>query len=86
MNPSLPVRAVIGLLRAYQRYVSPLIGPRCRFHPTCSEYWIEAMRVHGLLKGLGLGAVRLLKCQPFHPGGFDYVPPRGRIRRREREG
>ena len=84
MTPSLPVRMLVALAPCYQRFVSPLLGPRCRFHPTCSEYMIRALQVHGLLKGLGLGGLRLLKCQPFHPGGFDYVPPpRGATKRAE---
>jgi len=64
------------MLSAYKRYLSPLLPPACRFHPTCSEYMAEALRVHGLGRGLWLGARRLGRCHPWHPGGFDPVPPR----------
>lgn len=71
-----PIRwLIIGLIRLYQWVISPLIGPRCRFHPTCSHYAIEAINRHGVLKGGWLACKRLLKCQPLHPGGYDPVPP-----------
>ncbi|CAG9294974.1 membrane protein insertion efficiency factor YidD [Celerinatantimonas diazotrophica] len=66
---------LIGLIRFYQLAISPLIGPRCRFTPTCSNYAIEALKVHGLIKGSWLSIKRLLKCQPLHSGGYDPVPP-----------
>ncbi|ADI13508.1 membrane protein insertion efficiency factor YidD [Truepera radiovictrix] len=73
---SLAQRLVLAPITFYQRYVSPLKpSPSCRFSPTCSRYTAEAVRVHGVLRGLLLGARRLLKCHPFHPGGFDPVPP-----------
>lgn len=62
------------LLRAYQLFISPIIGPRCRFAPSCSHYAQEAIRIHGSLKGSGLAAKRLCKCHPWHPGGYDPVP------------
>ncbi len=62
------------LIRAYQAAVSPLLGTRCRFHPTCSAYALEAIERHGLLKGVFLTAKRLLRCHPFHAGGIDPVP------------
>jgi uncharacterized protein len=67
-------RLAVLLLRFYQRLYLPFLPRICRFEPTCSSYTIEALRRHGLLKGLGLGAWRLLRCHPFHPGGFDPVP------------
>ena len=67
-------RALLVLLRAYQIGISPLIGPSCRFYPSCSEYAIQAIRRHGVGRGLWLSAFRLLRCHPFHPGGFDPVP------------
>lgn len=62
------------LIRLYQVCVSPLLGPSCRFTPSCSEYTREAVLRHGALKGLGLGLRRLLRCHPWHPGGCDPVP------------
>ncbi len=69
----LPTRAVILLVRAYQWLISPLLGPRCRFHPTCSEYAVQAINKYGLLRGSWKTLCRLSKCHPFHPGGID--PP-----------
>ena len=63
--------STIGL---YQHLVSPLLGPHCRFHPTCSQYAKEAMLKHGLLRGALLGAARILRCHPWNPGGVDLVP------------
>ena len=65
--------ALLGLIRAYQLLISPMIGPCCRFIPTCSEYAIEAIRLHGPWKGMWLSAIRLSKCHPFHSGGYDPV-------------
>ena len=64
-----------GLIRIYQRMVSPMLGPRCRFYPSCSQYAIEALETHGMLRGLWLALRRLLRCHPLHHGGFDPVPP-----------
>lgn len=65
----------LGLIRSYQYFVSPLFGPACRFHPTCSAYAYEAISLHGPLKGVYLGFRRILRCHPFHHGGYDPVPP-----------
>jgi putative membrane protein insertion efficiency factor len=73
-------RLVAAPIRAYQRWVSPLIGPRCRFAPTCSQYAIEAVLTHGAMKGLVLVAWRIGRCHPLCEGGFDPVPPPGRWR------
>lgn len=76
----LPAQALLGAIRLYQRFLSPaktaLLGPACgcRFHPTCSHYAADALRAHGVLAGLALSAIRLLKCTPLHPGGGDPVP------------
>lgn len=64
----------IYMIRLYQKYISPLKGPSCRFHPTCSQYGIEAFQRFGFFKGFYLTVKRILKCHPFHPGGFDPVP------------
>ncbi|MDJ0886813.1 MAG: membrane protein insertion efficiency factor YidD [Desulfobacterales bacterium] len=66
--------AAIQVIRGYQSLVSPIIGPCCRFHPSCSAYALEAIGRHGVFKGAWLVTRRLLKCHPFHPGGFDPVP------------
>ena len=79
---SLVSRALVLPLLAYRRWVSPALPARCRFYPTCSAYAIEALRVHGPIRGMGLVCWRLLRCQPFHPGGYDPVPDRSAPRRR----
>ncbi|MBF0301591.1 MAG: membrane protein insertion efficiency factor YidD [Desulfamplus sp.] len=61
-------------IRLYQCLISPLIGPSCRFYPSCSQYAFEAVTKYGSLKGTFLAVKRVLKCHPFHPGGFDPVP------------
>ena len=61
-------------IRLYKRWLSPLLPPACRFHPTCSVYALQALQKHGALRGVRLILWRLLRCQPFHPGGFDPVP------------
>jgi uncharacterized protein len=69
-------RVATAPIRAYRRYVSPLLMPRCRFSPSCSAYAIEAIEAHGALRGTGLALRRVLRCHPFHPGGHDPVPHR----------
>lgn len=64
------------LIRGYQILISPILGPRCRFNPTCSHYAIEAIKVHGTAKGCWFALKRILKCHPLHPGGSDPVPPK----------
>lgn len=66
---------IFGVLRCYQLILSPLLGPRCRFHPSCSHYMQEAVQTHGASRGLWLGLRRLARCHPFNPGGYDPVPP-----------
>ena len=65
---------LIQPIRAYQTVISPLLPPMCRFHPSCSEYTVQALAKHGPIKGLYLGFCRILRCHPFNPGGFDPVP------------
>ncbi len=67
-------KALLRALAFYQRWVSPLTAPSCRFQPTCSSYFIEAVERHGVVSGLRLGITRLLKCHPFHSGGYDPCP------------
>jgi putative membrane protein insertion efficiency factor len=69
-------RVLLALLRGYKGWISPLLGPRCRFHPTCSVYAMHAIERFGAMRGSWLAARRVLRCHPFHPGGHDPVPPR----------
>jgi len=64
---------LLWIIQGYRLLISPLLGRACRFEPTCSQYAMEAVRRYGTLQGLGLAAVRLMKCHPFHPGGEDPV-------------
>ncbi|MGH9417694.1 MAG: membrane protein insertion efficiency factor YidD [Terriglobales bacterium] len=66
-------RAALALVRAYQRLLSPLLPPACRFYPTCSEYAAQAVMRYGAARGLWMAACRLARCHPFHPGGYDPV-------------
>lgn len=67
-------RLLLALIGFYQRWISAFTPPVCRFQPTCSAYTRQAIEVHGALKGSWLGAARIARCHPFHPGGFDPVP------------
>jgi putative membrane protein insertion efficiency factor len=67
---------LMGLIRGYQLIVSPWYPPRCKYYPSCSAYALTALRVHGVVKGTGLAAWRLLRCNPWSLGGVDLVPPR----------
>ncbi|MGH3932514.1 MAG: membrane protein insertion efficiency factor YidD [Pseudonocardiaceae bacterium] len=68
------VRLLVAPLRFYRRWISPALPPTCRFYPSCSAYAIEALTVHGVLRGSWLTVRRLLRCAPWHPGGVDPVP------------
>ncbi|MCL2392110.1 MAG: membrane protein insertion efficiency factor YidD [Oscillospiraceae bacterium] len=74
MKRDVPKRALIGVIRFYRKNVSPLSAPRCRFTPTCSRYALEAIETYGAGKGTWLALRRILKCHPFHKGGYDPVP------------
>jgi hypothetical protein len=69
-----PRRIVMLPIRGYQKFISPGLPPSCRFSPSCSQYALEAVSKHGALKGMWLGARRLVRCHPFNPGGYDPVP------------
>jgi uncharacterized protein len=74
-SPSAAARLFMLAITGYRRYISPLTGPHCRFTPSCSAYALEAVRVHGALRGSWLAVRRIGRCHPFHPGGEDPVPP-----------
>ena len=73
-GPGPLARLLLALVAAYRRYVSPLLGERCRFAPSCSAYAAEALAVHGAARGSWLAVRRIARCHPFHPGGYDPVP------------
>ncbi|MCV7192189.1 membrane protein insertion efficiency factor YidD [Mycolicibacterium brumae] len=68
-------RGLIYLIQLYRHMVSPMRLPSCRFTPTCSQYAVEALTAHGLFRGAWLASIRLLKCGPWHRGGWDPIPP-----------
>jgi uncharacterized protein len=69
----LPAMCVIAVIRIYQLALRPFLGRNCRFHPSCSQYFIEAVRKYGIVSGSWRGIARILRCHPLHPGGYD--PP-----------
>ncbi len=74
-----PLAALLALpVRGYRRFVSPMLGCNCRFFPSCSEYALGALQLHGAFKGSLLSVLRILRCNPLFPGGYDPVPPKGR--------
>jgi putative membrane protein insertion efficiency factor len=78
-TPTTPVgRLMAAAIIAYRRWISPALPARCRFYPSCSAYGLEAIARHGALYGSWLTVRRLLRCHPFHPGGYDPVPEPGR--------
>ena len=74
MIRSIPKRIMLGMIRFYRRFISPMFPPCCRCTPTCSAYALEAIQKSGALKGGYLAVRRILRCNPFHPGGYDPVP------------
>lgn len=74
---SAAARLAVALIAAYRRLVSPMLGRHCRYEPTCSAYALEAIRVHGFLRGAGLALRRVGRCHPWKPGGVDRVPAKG---------
>ena len=75
-RPSAGATVLLWLIGAYRRLISPLLGPRCRFAPSCSAYALEAVHEHGALRGSWLAVCRVGRCHPFNAGGYDPVPPR----------
>ncbi len=67
---------LIRLIKGYKILISPMLPPSCRFQPTCSEYAMEAIERFGIFKGGAMAVMRILRCHPFHPGGYDPVPPK----------
>lgn len=65
-------------IRIYQKFISPMLGAKCRYYPTCSEYTAQAIETHGVIKGIVLGAYRIIRCNPWSKGGYDPVPPKGK--------
>lgn len=72
-NPA--ISGILLAINGYRRFISPLLGPRCRFYPSCSDYAARAIRTHGLGRGTLLAVRRLVRCHPWNPGGYDPVPP-----------
>ncbi|MEV7974159.1 membrane protein insertion efficiency factor YidD [Cellulomonas sp. NPDC089187] len=72
-----PRRLLIWLVRGYQRFISPMTPPTCRFYPSCSSYAVTAIERHGVIRGGAMAVWRLLRCNPWNPGGVDDVPPVG---------
>jgi len=72
-----PAKALIAAIRCYQVLLSPMLGQSCRFEPSCSQYGLEAIRMHGAVMGMAWTLRRLVRCHPWHPGGADPVPPAG---------
>ena len=67
-------RCVAAPIVVYQLIVSPFLGPRCRFYPSCSQYAMDAVLKHGILRGVSLAVMRIVRCNPWNPGGVDFVP------------
>ncbi len=74
-------KLLIVLVRGYQRFISPLLPPSCRYYPTCSTYMIDALKQHGVFLGVLMGMARILRCNPFVRGGVDPVPEKFTLRR-----
>jgi putative membrane protein insertion efficiency factor len=72
---SLVALPLLAVVKTYQLFISPMLGQNCRFHPSCSCYAHQALKQHGAFTGSWLSIKRIVKCQPMHPGGIDYVPP-----------
>ena len=69
----LPVMMAVGIIKIYRKFISPIKPPTCRFYPTCSQYAVESLEKYGIILGTYKAVIRILKCHPFHPGGYDPV-------------
>lgn len=69
----IPVMMAVGIIKIYRKFISPIKRPTCRFYPTCSQYAMESFEKHGIILGTYKALIRILKCHPFHPGGYDPV-------------
>jgi putative membrane protein insertion efficiency factor len=69
----IPAVVIIGMINFYRKFISPFKPPTCRFYPSCSKYALESLEMYGIIKGTGKALIRILKCHPFHPGGYDPV-------------
>jgi putative membrane protein insertion efficiency factor len=69
---------LVPIIFIYQKLISPLLGPRCKYHPSCSNYLVQAITTHGIFKGIILGILRIIRCNPFSGGGFNPVPRKGK--------
>lgn len=66
------------IIFVYQKLISPLLGPRCKYHPSCSSYLVQAITTHGIIKGIILGTLRIIRCNPFSGGGYNPIPSKGK--------
>ena len=78
-------KILVAIVRFYQRFISPAYPPSCRYYPTCSNYMIRAIQVHGAFKGTLMGTARILRCHPFVKGGIDYVPLNCQLTRNKKD-
>lgn len=78
-------KILVAIVRFYQRFISPAFPPSCRYYPTCSNYMIRAIQVHGAFKGTLMGTARILRCHPFVKGGIDYVPLNYQLTRNKKD-
>lgn len=78
-------KMLISFVRFYQRFISPAFLPSCRYYPTCSNYMIQAIQIHGAFKGTLMGTARILRCHPFVKGGIDYVPLNYQLTRNKKD-
>lgn len=75
---------MIKLVRFYQKYISPMFPPSCRYYPTCSNYMLDAIKTHGVFKGTIMGLFRIIRCNPLQKGGYDPVPKKFSIKRNKK--